>query len=78
MYGVAASTAAGAVPIGAFYRPELKAVASPAGVWSGACSYPAVLVENCGHINYGHGMDNDLKVRRGWWPDTYVAVCSKP
>jgi hypothetical protein len=47
-------------PLGFAYRPSLAPITSTTNPFSGA-AYPTVLLENMAHINYGHGMDNDVK-----------------
>lgn len=45
---------------GIVYRPESTTL-SGVTAFSGSHHYLDVLVENMGHINYGHGMDTDVK-----------------
>ena len=57
--------ASGAVaPVGWFWRPNVTPLTAPPGACT-APSYVDVLLEDYAHINYSHGMDDDVKGFRG-------------
>jgi len=60
VFATTSSTQQSTSAVGAVYRPENSPLTAN-GAFSGAGAFPALLIENFGHINYGHGMDTDRK-----------------